>query len=87
MQYEDQHNEVILKLGHRIKILRDLHGITQLELGQKIGHTNATSISTFETGTQSMSVRNLIKIASVLGVTPGALLDGGDVTVTHRVSL
>ena len=87
MQHEEHHAELLSKMGNRIRTLRKAQGLSQTKLAQKLGQNNPNTISIVENGKRMMSLRALLKIASVLGVPPGALLDGGNITVTHRVNL
>ena len=61
-------------IGSRIKAARKDHGVTQEELGARIGVTKAT-INKYEVGTVVNLKRTVIeKIAAALEVTPGYLM-------------
>ena len=56
-----------------LKVLRELRGLTQSEVGHRAGIGGA-SVSHFETGQRSPSLESLVKLADALGVTTDALL-------------
>lgn len=55
------------KIGQKIKSLRKTRGMTQDQLGQKLGVQRAT-ISNYEIGRRSPHLTELQKIADILGV-------------------
>lgn len=55
------------KLGQRIAVLRKTRGLTQVELGKKVG-CSVDFISLVERGVNAPSVAGLEKFASVLRV-------------------
>lgn len=55
------------KIGQKIKSLRKTRGLTQDQLGQKLGVQRAT-ISNYEIGRRSPHLNELQKIADILGV-------------------
>jgi len=55
------------KIGQKIKSLRKTRGMTQDQLGQKLGVQRAT-ISNYEIGRRSPHLTELEKIANILGV-------------------
>ncbi len=73
-------------IGLRIKTSRKNAGITQEELGKKVGVTKAT-INKYETGVVLNMKRPTIKrIAEVLGVEPGYLMGWTDNTTTVQTN-
>lgn len=60
-------------LSANLKVLRELRGLTQAELGSRAG-IGAASVSHFETGQRAPSLDSLVKLADALGVTTDALL-------------
>lgn len=54
-------------LGKKIKTLRKTRGLSQEDLGEKLGLRRST-ISNYEIGRRSPSLRELEKIGAVLGV-------------------
>lgn len=55
------------ELGKKIKTLRKTRGLSQEDLGEKLGLRRST-ISNYEIGRRSPSLRELEKIGDVLGV-------------------
>ncbi len=55
-------------MGARIKNLRIKHGLTQLELGQRLG-VGLTTISNYERGYSTPDVKSLIMLANTFSVT------------------
>lgn len=61
-------------IGSRILDLRKAHGMTQTELGQKIGVQRA-AIQKYESGlVENIPLKSVELLAEVLGVTPSYLL-------------
>lgn len=60
-------NMIKLNFADTLKELRNDFGITQLDLGKKIGYTQA-SISKWENGDRIPSVNDLITVANFFGV-------------------
>lgn len=61
------------RIGELIRAAREKAGLTQEELGQRIGLTR-TSITNIENGRQNIQVHTLYSIASVLDTSPHAFL-------------
>lgn len=57
----------------RIKQLREAAGLTQRELGERIG-ISGPAVAMWETGENRPSLTNLEKLADVLGVSIDAIL-------------
>lgn len=55
------------KIGQSIKEARKTRGLTQKELGQKLGVADSV-ITNYESGKQNLTVDTLQKVAEVLGV-------------------
>ncbi|MCK5306737.1 MAG: helix-turn-helix transcriptional regulator [Candidatus Omnitrophica bacterium] len=62
------------KLGKKIKLARVELDLTQTQLAQKI-KAKQKSISRYETGATSPSIKTLVKIAKVLKKSAGHFLD------------
>ncbi len=62
-------------IGERIRQARERKGLTQEQLGQIVGVSDA-AVSQWETGGIQPAQKNLPKIAQALGVTRSWLLDG-----------
>ncbi len=71
-------------LGERIKQLLDKRGITQKELAEKTGCTEA-AISHYIKGDRTPRASVLSKIAITLGTTSEFLMDGVPVTVREEI--
>ncbi|MCK8493130.1 helix-turn-helix domain-containing protein [Spirosoma sp. RP8] len=67
-------SEVTKKVGQLIRETRKLKGLTQKELGDKMG-VSFQAINKYETG-QNLTVETLSKIAQTLGVTITDLVKG-----------
>ena len=71
--------------GSNILELRERAGLTQTELARRMGETKM-AISRWKAGlTKSLSAKNLLKAASVLGVEPNTLL--GKVVLRDSLAL
>ncbi|CQR71345.1 HTH-type transcriptional regulator ImmR [Sporomusa ovata DSM 2662] len=67
-----------MKLGDRVKQLREKSGQTQQELGENI-NMKQQEVSNIERGIRKMLTPNeLVKLAAALGVTIAELLDATD---------
>jgi transcriptional regulator with XRE-family HTH domain len=67
-----------MTVGQRIKKIRSLRGLTQRELGEKIGFAGKTAdvrIAQYEAGTRTPKEGLLEKMADVLEVSPNALAE------------
>ena len=58
--------EFNVNLGKRIALYRELAGLTQTELAEKVGYKDRTSIAKIESGTVKIPMKKLAKIAEVL---------------------
>ena len=65
----DEENEIYSRklLGTRIKVIRSLRGLTQEELGKRIGATQSL-VTNYECGRREPGVRYLLRLARVLNV-------------------
>lgn len=61
------------QVGARIKEIRQHIGLTQAEVAEKLGIAKQ-SVTNYESGKTDPSIRNLIALATVLGVTTDYLL-------------
>lgn len=61
------------QIGREIKRARELHGLTQSELADRVGVTR-TSISNLESGRQRVPIDTLFSICDVLGTEPRDIL-------------
>ncbi len=56
------------ELGRRLKVRREYMGISQAELGRRVGNLDQSIISDLERGRRRMTVMELLKFAEVLDV-------------------
>jgi transcriptional regulator with XRE-family HTH domain len=61
------------KIGQRLRELRVLNGLTQTELGQKVG-VSYQQVQKYERGTNNMTTWKLTRFAESLGVTVNEFL-------------
>ena len=69
----------MVKIGSFLQELRQEHGLTQAELGDKLGVTNKT-ISRWETGNYMPPVEMLEMLSNLYGLTINELLSGQKLT-------
>ncbi|MGH9323114.1 MAG: helix-turn-helix domain-containing protein [Vicinamibacteria bacterium] len=62
-------------MGERIRALRLQKGLTQVELGKKMGMTQS-NISEIERGIRGLTVRQLLKLSSILSASTDTILLG-----------
>lgn len=73
----------IKSFGKRIKIVRNLRGMTQNELGFYLGYSNPeVRIAQYESGNRCPKSDALLRIAKILNVSPHALSPDADGSVT-----
>lgn len=66
-----------MNIGYRIKTVRQLRGLTQKELGLRLGYTDGTAdirVSQYESGTRIPKKETIEKLADILKVSPRAFL-------------
>ncbi len=71
-------------VGQRIQKVREFRGMTRKELGERLGLTGTsanTSVYSLEVGGGGIRISTIYKVACILDVSPGFLLDGGDLVV------
>jgi transcriptional regulator with XRE-family HTH domain len=66
-------NEIRKRVGHRIKVRRVDLSLSQSQLGERVGVTQA-QISEWEIGRRGMRVDQLIQLAEALETTVGNLI-------------
>jgi transcriptional regulator with XRE-family HTH domain len=64
-------------LGAKIRRLREQAGLSQSELGEKLG-VSYQQIQKYERGVNRFSVETLVKLARALDVPAAGLLEGGE---------
>jgi transcriptional regulator with XRE-family HTH domain len=68
-------DKLLLRLGHRIRKLREQHGWTQVEMAEKVG-LDRSFLADVERGKRNISIRNLYVIAKGLRKSLSQLLSG-----------
>lgn len=63
-----------MKVGIRIKKVREINGLTQFDLAEKVKLLNQSQICKIENGSRSLKVEELINIADALNVSISDLL-------------
>ena len=69
-QTDDERRKMI---GARLRTVRELQGLTQREVAEKVG-TSTALITTYETGTREPSLKKLIQLAKTLNFSTDWLL-------------
>ena len=64
-----------MKIGNAIKLIRQERGLTQAELAEMVG-TSEAAISRYESCNRVPNLNTFFKLASSLGVTPKELYEG-----------
>jgi len=59
-------SEILIRVGHKIRILRERAGITQAELAKKL-RTKKEVVSRIEKGRYNLLLSTLIEIAHIFG--------------------
>ena len=75
MSYTEQEQAILIKLGNAIRERRKAKGWSQEELAFQAG-LDRTYIGSVERGERNIAALNLVKIAEVLGVGVGELVEG-----------
>lgn len=65
-----------MNFGEKLSLLRKQHGMTQLELAEKL-NLSRQAVSRWERGTAEPSTENLVRIAALFGVPVDALVNDG----------
>lgn len=76
-----------MTVGDRIRQRRMELGLTQAELGAKLGYNSRTAISNVEKGKEDLTTTRVRKFADALGVTPAYLMGWEDEPSDYLVNL
>lgn len=76
--------EILQKLGERIKELRLKKGYSQEELAKKVGYTSRSTINKIEKGFVNISQSKILDFANILDTTPFYLLSWIDCPNDNR---
>lgn len=71
------------EIGQRIKELRELRGMEQIELAWELGYKSQSTISKWESGVNLPTGKKLIELAQVLDVSTNEILGMEDTTYTE----
>lgn len=67
-------HECTVKIGHRVRLIRKAHKLTQVELAE-LANINSNYLGQVERGELTISVSKLLRIADALNVSLGELVD------------
>lgn len=76
-----------MKCGEKIKLYREIIGLSQEELAKRTGYAGRSAISRIESGARDLSQEKIKVFAYVLGVSPVDLLDDRDDVSEERQEL
>lgn len=60
--------------GKKLRILREMAGMTQVQLGKAIGYTSTGTVSLIESGKRRMMPDEILRAAEILNVDPTVLM-------------
>ncbi len=80
---EEDPDQVVLDVGRKIAEFRQARGLTQEEVAETLGIA-LRNYQEMERGKQNLTLRTLVKLASVLGVATRQLLDEPSSRVVKR---
>lgn len=90
-EYTEEGVEAFMKkVGERIQQVREFRGMTRRAFGEAMGlkgESANTGVYALEVNGAATRIDTLYKVALLLNVTPGFLLDGGELKVERVVSL
>ena len=66
---------ILLAFGQNVRKFRDAKAFSQEQLAEK-ADLDRTYISDIERGTRNPGVKNVVRLAKALGITPSKLMDG-----------
>lgn len=67
-----------MKIGDRIRSLREERGMSQLELAKRMGFKTKGAISHIENSGNDVTLKNIRKAAEALGVDPNDIMGWGE---------
>lgn len=84
---EDNDTKTFLfSVGKRIQNIREFRGMSRKEFGEALGlqgNSASTGVYALETYGGATRLDTVYRAARILNVTPGFLLDGGDLRTEH----
>jgi len=87
---EEEVETFMQKVGERIQQVREFRGMTRRAFGEAMGlkgESANTGIYALEANGRGTRIDTIFKAARILDVSPGFLLDGGDLKVERVISL
>lgn len=87
---EEEVDAFTRKVGERIQQIREFRGMTRRAFGEAMGlkgESANTGIYALEVNGGATRLDTIYKAARILDVTPGFLLDGGELKVERVVSI
>jgi transcriptional regulator with XRE-family HTH domain len=84
MESEDDFNETF---GKKLRKLRDIHGMTQMDLAFKLGYESTGMISQVENGLKRMSLNRIRECSEIFGVPISELLGGKEYSMEEMALL
>lgn len=76
-----------MTVGERIKMQREIKGMSQLDLAKKIGYATKGTVSLIESGKRDISLDKVCEIAKALDVTPHWLMGWSASPITIKTDL
>jgi transcriptional regulator with XRE-family HTH domain len=90
-EYTEEDVEAFMKkVGERIQQVREFRGLTRREFGEAMGlrgESANTGVYALEAHGRGTRIDTIYKAAHILNVSPGFLLDGGELKVERVVAL
>lgn len=74
----------LVSVGQRIQKVREFRGLSRTDLGERLGlqgNSRNTGVYAIEMSGGGTRISTIYKVAAILDVSPGFLLDGGDLVV------
>lgn len=66
--------KIAVILGVRLREVRKLRGLTQAEVGDRLGGAASISLSRWENGRSEISLSRLLELSAVYGIAPSVWL-------------
>lgn len=83
----DAETKIRVVFGNKIKNLREIHGMTQMDLARLLGYDSSGTISLIENGIKGMSKKRVVELAQALKIPVDALLSEQDYSVDDLMVL
>jgi transcriptional regulator with XRE-family HTH domain len=63
-------------VGNKIRLLREIRGLSQMDLAYGLGYNSTGAISQIESGARGMGKLKTLEAAGILGIHPAILMSG-----------